>query len=75
MTRTVGPVLFECRHLTHGVGAIPLGQVFAGDALLARTDPGRQSVDVVVGTISACHGAISLIRIPADADASGTPVG
>ena len=73
--RTVGPVLFECRHVAHGVGAIPLRQVFDGDALLDRTEPAGHPVDVVVGTVSACHGAINLIHIPPDPDASGTPAG
>ena len=32
------------------------------------------AVDVVVGTVSACHGAIDLIHVPAESDSAGTSV-
>jgi hypothetical protein len=36
-----------------------------GDAIVARAGAGGQATDVLVGTISACHGAVSLIRLGA----------
>ncbi len=69
-----GPILFECRHLAFGVGAIPLRQVLGGEAILARAASAGHSVDIVVGTVSACHGAINLIHVPGVADSAGTSV-
>jgi hypothetical protein len=71
---TVGPILFECRHLVFGVGAISLKQVLEGEAILAQAASTGDSVDVVVGTVSACHGAIDLIHVPAESDSAGTSV-
>ena len=72
---TVGPVLFECRHLAYGVGAIPLRQVLDGEAVLAQAASASGPVDVVVGTVSACHGALNLIHVPAAAVAAGGTFG
>lgn len=57
-----GPVVFHCRHRVHGVGMFDVAEVQAGDALVAEAG-GRSDVDIVVGTISSCHGAVSLLRI------------
>ncbi len=58
-----GPVLFPCRHLTDGVGMYPahLAAQAVGvlDRLLVRPDSSR----LVVGSVSACHGAIAVLRI------------
>jgi hypothetical protein len=60
---TSGPVLFTCRHLTHGVGMYPVVQAFAGlddlEALVQRAGQG----DLVIGSISACHGAMGVLRV------------
>jgi hypothetical protein len=58
-----GPVLFECRHVVHGVGAIRVDQVLAGDRIVADAGAAGGAVDVVVGTVSGCHGAISVLHL------------
>jgi hypothetical protein len=57
-----GPALFVCRHRVHGVGMFDAAAVRAGDALVAGA--GEQAkADVLVGTISSCHGAVSLLHV------------
>ena len=60
---TEGPVLFECRHRVHGVGMFDRAAVLAGDRLVAQAGAAHASVDVVVGTVSACHGAAGLLHL------------
>lgn len=60
---TAGPVLFTCRHRVYGVGMFDVAAVLEGDAAVARAGAGGGATDVLVGTISACHGAVSLIRV------------
>jgi len=57
-----GPALFICRHRVHGVGMFDVAAVRAGDALVARAGAAAEA-DVLVGTISACHGAASLLHL------------
>ncbi|MBA3495800.1 MAG: hypothetical protein H0T86_01690 [Gemmatimonadales bacterium] len=64
---TAGPVLFTCRHRVYGVGMFDVAAVLAGDAVVAGAGAGAGSTDVLVATISACHGAASLLHLgPAD---------
>lgn len=63
---TVGPVLFTCRHLTHGVGMYPVTQGFVALRELAETVSRHRQGDLVVGSISACHGAVALLRVADD---------
>jgi hypothetical protein len=60
---TAGPVLFTCRHRVYGVGMFDVTTVLAGDEVVARAGAGAEPVDVLVGTISACHGAASLLHL------------
>jgi hypothetical protein len=60
---TEGPVLFECRHRVYGVGMFDAAAVLAGDRLVAEAGAAHESVDVVVGTVSACHGAAALLHL------------
>ena len=60
---TAGPVLFECRHRVHGVGMFDRAAVLAGDQIVAGAGDAHRSVDVVVGTVSGCHGAASLLHL------------
>lgn len=62
---TAGPVLFQCRHRAYGVGMFDAAAVQAGDR--AVSDAGAPGVarDVLVGTISSCHGAASLLHLGA----------
>ena len=63
---TAGPVLFVCRHRVHGVGMFDVASVLAGDAVVAASGEDGRPVDVLVGTISACHGAASLLHLGTD---------
>lgn len=60
---TAGPVLFVCRHRVFGVGMFDVDAVLAGDALVARVGAEHRAVDVLVGTVSACHGAAGLLHV------------
>lgn len=62
-TPTSGPALFVCRHRVFGVGMFDVGTVLEGDRLVARAGERRPEVDVVVGTVSGCHGAVSLLHL------------
>ncbi len=59
---SAGPVLFVCRHRVHGVGMFDVSSVLAGDVAVARAGATGE-VGVVVGTVSACHGALSLLHL------------
>ena len=58
-----GPALFVCRHHVFGVGTFAVAAVRAGDALVARAGASGAPAAVLVGTISACHGALNLVRL------------
>ena len=62
-TPTEGPVLFECRHRVYGVGMFDAATVLAGDRLVAEAGAAYESVDVLVGTVSGCHGAAALLHL------------
>jgi hypothetical protein len=59
---TAGPVLFECRHRVYGVGMFDAAAVRAGDGIVTRAGAERR-MDVLVGTVSGCHGAAGLLRL------------
>jgi hypothetical protein len=60
---TEGPVLFVCRHRVFGVGMFDVSAVLEGDRLVTEAGAGPGEVDVVVGTVSGCHGAVSLLHL------------
>jgi hypothetical protein len=60
---TAGPVLFVCEHRVFGVGMFDVSAVLAGDAMVASVGRGQSPVDVLVGTVSSCHGAASLLHL------------
>lgn len=60
---TAGPVLFVCEHRVFGVGMFDVSAVLAGDAVVERAGRGPSPVDVLVGTVSSCHGAASLLHL------------
>jgi hypothetical protein len=61
---SAGPVLFVCRHRVHGVGMFDVSSVLAGNAAVARAGELGET-GIVVGTVSACHGALSLLHLGA----------
>lgn len=60
---TAGPVLFVCEHRVFGVGMFDVSAVLAGDAVVANAGQERSPVNVLVGTVSSCHGAMNLLRL------------
>ena len=60
---TAGPVLFSCRHRAYGVGMFEAAAVQAGDRAVIEAGATGRQVDIVVGTISSCHGAASLLHL------------
>jgi hypothetical protein len=60
---TAGPVLFVCEHRVFGVGMFDVSAVLAGDAAVENAGQAGSPVDVLVGTVSSCHGAASLLHL------------
>jgi hypothetical protein len=58
-----GPALFVTRHLTDGVGAFAVSDAMAAEGMLrAAGDSGGPS-SLLIGTVSACHGALGLLGL------------
>lgn len=57
-----GPALFVCKHQVFGVGMFSADSVRAGDKLVAEAGA-KGEVEVLVGTISSCHGALNLLTV------------
>jgi len=57
-----GPALFICKHQVFGVGMFSADAVRAGDRLVEEAGAGGKA-EILVGTISSCHGALNLLRI------------
>ena len=60
---TAGPVLFNCEHRVFGVGMFDVSAVLAGDNAVASAGAPGTPVDVLIGTISSCHGAVNLLHL------------
>lgn len=61
--RTAGPVLFQCQHTVFGVGTFRVAEVLDGDQVVQRAGAGGESSDILVATISSCHGAANLLHL------------
>jgi len=59
----IGPALFVTRHLTDGVGAFAVGDAVKAAALLDRAGESGRPTALLVGTVSACHGALGLLEV------------
>ncbi len=59
----LAPLLFRCVHRAYGVGMIDVAEVLDADAAIAAAGAGGQPVDVLVGTVSHCHGAVSRLVV------------
>jgi hypothetical protein len=57
-----GPALFICKHQVFGVGMFSADSVRAGDRLVEQAGV-EGAAEVLVGTISSCHGALNLIQV------------
>lgn len=62
--RIDGPAVFHCVHRAFGVGMFGVAEVLAADALVASVAAGR-AAEVLVGTVSHCHGALSILELAA----------
>jgi hypothetical protein len=60
---TAGPVLFVCEHRVFGVGMFDVAAVLSGDAVVTEAGSAQSPVDVLVGTVSSCHGAVNLLHL------------
>ena len=58
-----GPALFVCQHEVFGVGMFAAEAVRAGDRLVEATGGSGELAEVLVGTISSCHGALNLLQL------------
>ena len=58
-----GPALFVTRHLTDGVGAFAAGDAVAAEQLLRAAGASGRPSSLLVGTVSACHGALGLLGV------------
>jgi hypothetical protein len=57
-----GPVIFHCQHRAYGVGMFDTRDVVAGDELVQRA-ASAGAAEVLVGTVSHCHGALTVLAI------------
>lgn len=57
-----GPAIFHCTHRAYGVGMFDTREVIAGDDLV-RAAAERGAAEVLVGTMSHCHGAFERLVI------------
>jgi hypothetical protein len=61
----VAAYLFPCTHRAFGVGMIDVAGVVAADAAIGAAGRDGAPVRALVGTVSHCHGAVSLLEIGA----------
>jgi hypothetical protein len=61
-TPLAGPVIFHCEHRAYGVGMFDTRAVLEGDALVARA-AATDAADVLIGTVSHCHGALDVLHV------------
>jgi hypothetical protein len=64
-----GPALFVCRHHVFGVGTFTVDTVLEGERIVADTARRPTGGLVLVATVSACHGAVNLLRISGEPSA------
>ena len=62
---TAGPALFTTRHHAFGVGMFGGAEIRRSRELMETAGNSGAAVDVVIGTVSACHGAVSTLRLGA----------
>ncbi|HEY3219546.1 MAG TPA: hypothetical protein VGJ80_02345 [Gemmatimonadales bacterium] len=60
-----GPALFVCKHHVFGVGMFAADAVRAGDRVVQEAGSTNAAAEILVGTISSCHGALNLLQLGA----------
>ena len=63
---TAAPSLFSCRHVVYGVGMFPARAAFEGFDGFIPLGNSAAGGDLVIGSVSSCHGAIALLRVGAE---------
>ncbi len=63
----IGSAIFVTRHRAFGVGMFDLSDARAARSLLARALALPAPVDMIVATVSSCHGAVTVLRTTAPA--------
>jgi hypothetical protein len=58
-----GPAVFMCEHRAFGVGTFSVTEVIAGDRLVTDAGGTGEAADILVGTVSSCHGAANLLHL------------
>jgi hypothetical protein len=58
-----GPALFVCKHQVFGVGMFSAEAVRDGDRMVAEAGASGSPAEILVGTISSCHGALNLLKL------------
>ena len=61
-TGAAGPALFSVHHLVHGVGGFAVSEILRAEAVLRESVEGK-GTSLVVGTVSACHGAAGILSV------------
>lgn len=65
--------VLHCRHRAYGVGMFDTAEVVAADDLIADAASGGRSAEIVIGTVSHCHGALTRLLIAAANGPNGSP--
>jgi hypothetical protein len=60
--RLDGPAIFHCAHRAYGVGMFDVRAVVEADTLVATVAAAR-AAEVLIGTVSHCHGALSVLEL------------
>jgi hypothetical protein len=58
-----GPAIFLCRHQAFGVGMFFGREAQAGRAMLEAAGASGDSAEFVIGTLSRCHGAVTVLHL------------
>jgi hypothetical protein len=68
--RPIDVAVLHCRHRAYGVGMFDTAEVVAADALI-HAAASRGPAEVLIGTVSHCHGALTRLVIGAAGNRSG----
>ena len=60
--RIDGPAILHCAHRAYGVGMFGVDEVLAADTLVTTAAAAR-AAEVLVGTVSHCHGALAVLAL------------
>ena len=60
--KLIGPALFQVTHRAYGVGMLNVADVVAADQLV-QDSAGDSAAQVLIGTVSHCHGALAVLSI------------